>query len=166
VKLIVIFGGVSAEHEVSLASAASVLTHSMMLGWDVLPVGVSKTGDWLVGPGALPSLIEAADVSLLPRGLDVDAFGRAVEIFDGPPPVERMSGWGLALPLCHGRWGEDGTLQGLLVSYGLRVVGCPVAASAVCFDKHLTRSVLSAVGLPVTAGLRIRKQHTTWTLKG
>jgi len=85
-----------------------------------------------------------------------------IEVFQGPPPAQSFDGCQLALPVCHGRWGEDGTLQGLLACYGLPVVGCGVAASAVCMDKHLTRSVLGSAGLPVARGVRIgQRDHVT-----
>jgi D-alanine-D-alanine ligase len=158
-KLVVIFGGDTPEHEVSLAGARAVLTHTAALGWDVLPVGVTRDGRWFVGPAALQRLWLEADPRLLPRGSTPDtpipgAAGE-IKVFQGPPPTQSFDGYQLALPVCHGRWGEDGTLQGLLACYGLPVVGCGVAASAVCMDKHLTRSVLSSAGLPVARGVRI-----------
>lgn len=159
VALVVVFGGDSPEHEISLTGAKAVLTHVAAPGWKVLPVGVTRDGRWLVGGGALERLWRAADPELLPHGNapsdPVPGSGRPVEIFDGPPPVDALSGYQLAFPVCHGRWGEDGTLQGLLSCYGLRIVGCGVAASAVCFDKCLARSVLVAAGLPVANGVRV-----------
>lgn len=158
-KLVVIFGGDSPEHEVSLAGARAVLTHAAALGWDVLPVGVTRDGRWLVGPAALSRLWLQADARLLPRDSAPDSHipGAAgeIEVFRGPPPAQLFDGYQLALPVCHGRWGEDGTLQGLLACYGLLVVGCGVAASAVCMDKHLTQSVLGSAGLPVARSVRI-----------
>jgi D-alanine-D-alanine ligase len=158
-KLVVIFGGDTPEHEVSLAGARAVLLHATALGWDVLLVGVTRDGSWLVGPAALQRLWLQADPRLLPRGSTQDSPipGPAgeVESFQGPPPAQLFHGYQLAMPVCHGRWGEDGTLQGLLACYGLSVVGCGVAASAVCMDKHLTRSVLGSAGLPVARGVRI-----------
>ncbi|MGH3799981.1 MAG: D-alanine--D-alanine ligase family protein [Pseudonocardiaceae bacterium] len=164
VKLVVIFGGDSPEHEISLTGAKAVLNHAFTLGWDVLSVGVTRDGRWLVGAGALERLWRDAAPRLLPKGSsptdDVPGCGGSVQIFCGPPPSLLFSGYQLALPVCHGRWGEDGTVQGLLACYGLRIVGCGVAASAVCFDKHLTRSVLAAAGLPIAKGVRVhRREH-------
>jgi D-alanine-D-alanine ligase len=162
VKVVVVFGGNSPEHEISLAGANSVLEHAASLGWDVLPVGVSKDGHWLVGASALDCLWQAADPDLLPRASRTrDIASRPdenVEVFAGPPPASVFGGYALALPVCHGRWGEDGTLQGLLQCYGMSIVGCDVASSAICFDKHLTRSVLMAQGLPVAKGVRVRQR--------
>jgi len=160
-KLIVVFGGDTPEHEVSLASARTVLSMAERLSWDVLPVGVTRDGRWLLGPSALKRLWVDADPQLLPTGNGladrVPGDGGGCEEFDGVPPASVWSGYELAMPVCHGRWGEDGTLQGMLASWGLRVVGSGVAASAVCFDKHLTKSVLSAAGLPVTRGVRLHR---------
>ena len=130
------------------------------MGWNVLSAGVSHDGQWLVGPGALERLWSTADPHRLPRqAVDVPpVVPDKVEVFDGPPPVETFAGHELALPVCHGRWGEDGALQGLLRSYGIPIVGCDVAASAICYDKHLARSVLAAAGLPVAAGVRVRRR--------
>jgi D-alanine-D-alanine ligase len=159
IRLVVVFGGNSPEHEVSLAGAKAVLGHVLRLGWDVLPVGVSRGGQWIVGPGALAQLWSQADPGLLPRGHGlgdrVPGRGEPYEVFHSPPPSSVFSEYQFAFPVCHGRWGEDGTLQGYLTCHGLRLVGSGVAASAVCFDKHLARSVLSAAGLPVTPGTLI-----------
>jgi D-alanine-D-alanine ligase len=165
-KLVVIFGGETPEHEVSLCGARAVLHHAASLGWNALPVGVARSGQWLVGPGALEQLWRTAEPQSLPRGYDladrVPGEGGEVEIFDGPPASSVMAGYQLAFPVCHGRWGEDGTVQGLLACYGFRLVGCGVTSSAVCFDKHLAKSVLKAAGLPVARGLRIdRLQHAS-----
>jgi D-alanine-D-alanine ligase len=159
-KVALLFGGPGPEHEVSLGSAGSVLAQMQVLGWDVLAVGISKDGRWFVGPGALDAVLGLADRARLPLGVVPvgDGGSGSVEVFLGPPPRGVFAGYGLVLPLCHGRWGEDGTLQGLLVSYGLRVVGCGVTASAVCFDKQLAKTVLGAAGIAVTAGTGVARQ--------
>ena len=150
-KIAVLFGGPTPEHEVSLASAASVLAQTQLLGWDVLAVGISKDGRWFVGPGALDRVLALADQAKLPLGVAAsDQAPQSTEMFQTPPPRAVFAGYELVLPLCHGRWGEDGTLQGMLATYGLRVIGCGVTASAVCFDKQLAKTVLTAAGLPVT----------------
>jgi len=159
VRIAVFFGGPTPEHEVSLGSARSVLGQMDELGWDVLPVGITKDGRWYIGPGALERVLAHADPARLPLGLAVtgDQPARPAQSFEGPPPQGVFTGYELALSLCHGRWGEDGTLQGLLVAYGLRVVGCGVTASAVCFDKQLAKTVLTAAGIPVTRGAQVTR---------
>jgi D-alanine-D-alanine ligase len=158
-KVAVLFGGPTPEHEVSIGSARSVLAEMHLLGWDVLAVGISRDGRWFVGPGALDRVLALADPARLPLGVvpAADQASRAVEVFLGPPPRAAFAGYDLVLPLCHGRWGEDGTVQGLLATYGLQVIGCGVTASAVCFDKQLAKTVLAAAGIPVTAGTTVRR---------
>ena len=158
-KVAVLFGGPTPEHEVSLGSARSVLAQMKLLGWDVLAIGISQDGRWFVGPGALDRVLALADPAKLPLGV-APATDQvpAAEVFLDPPPRAVFAGYDLVLPLCHGRWGEDGTLQGLLVTYGLQVIGCGVTASALCFDKQLTKTILTAAGVPVTAGTTLRRQ--------
>lgn len=158
-KIAVIFGGPTPEHEVSLGSARSVLAQMELLGWDVLAVGVSKDGRWFVGPGALDMVLTLADQTRLPLGVvpAADQDPQSTEVFFGPPPRAAFTGYELVLPLCHGRWGEDGTLQGLLATYGLPVIGCGVTASAVCFDKQIAKTVLTAAGIPVTPGIVVKR---------
>lgn len=160
-KLVVVFGGETPEHEISLSGARAVLSHANALGWEVLPIGVARDGNWLVGPGALAYLWRMAEPQLLPKGMspddEVPGSGGDVRKLSGVPSSELLAGYDLAFPVSHGRWGEDGTLQGLLACYGLQIVGSGVAASALCFDKHLTKSVLSAAGLPVAKGTRVSK---------
>lgn len=165
-KLVVVFGGDTPEHEISLCGARAVLHHADRLGWHVLPVGVTKRGRWLAGRGALERLWRVAQPRLMPTGYapydQVPGEGGEVEEFEGVPASDVVSGYELAFPVCHGRWGEDGTVQGLLASFGLRIVGSGVAASAVCFDKHLTKAVLHAAGVPVTKGVRVdRHEYVT-----
>jgi D-alanine-D-alanine ligase len=158
-KIAILFGGPTPEHEVSLASAASVLAQTQALGWDVLAVGISKDGQWFVGPGALERVLALADEAKLPRGIvRSEEQAQPTELFQAPPPREVFAGYDLVLPLCHGQWGEDGTLQGLLAVYGLRVIGCGVTASAICFDKQIGKTVLTAAGIPVTPGAVVRRQ--------
>jgi D-alanine-D-alanine ligase len=161
----VLFGGPTPEHEVSLGSARSVLAELQGLGWDVLPVGITKDGRWFVGPNALQRLLTLADPAKLPLGLDPEQDpARAdqqqpTELYHDPPPRAVFAEHDLVLPLCHGRWGEDGTLQGLLAAYGLRVIGCGVTPSAVCYDKQLTKTVLRAAGIPVVGGTGVKRHH-------
>ena len=88
---------------------------------------------------------ERHDDHLAPRGVDRLAHGlrHLVRLARGVAHA--------ALPVAHGRWGEDGELQGLLASWGLRVVGCGVTPSAVCFDKRVAKTLLCAAGLPVVS---------------
>ncbi len=159
-RVVVICGGPSTEHEVSLASAQSVISELQSRGWDVLTAGVDKDKRWYVGPDALKYLIQRADPAKLPHQVFIDGT-EAVDFrkFDGVPPVSVFAGYRLAFPLTHGQWGEDGTLQGLLASYGMAVVGPGVTASAVCYDKPLAKLVLQASGIPVVPSLRVSERE-------
>jgi D-alanine-D-alanine ligase len=164
--LVLIFGGPGPEHEVGLASALSVREHLTRRDWTLLEVGVTKDARWLVGPGALQTLLGMADPTRLPARLDKATEGLAVSVdsaavlgFDGPPPPEIFAGYRMALLACHGKWGQDGSAHQLLDFYGLRNVGCDGAATALCFDKPRTKEVLRDAGLPVARGVTVTAQE-------
>ncbi|MET8779038.1 D-alanine--D-alanine ligase family protein [Nocardia sp. NPDC004654] len=162
-KVVVVFGGDTPEHEVSLGSARAVLTNADALGWDVLAAGVTKSGRWLVGDGALERLWRRADPERLAKGVtpddEVPGAGGSVEEFDGPPGAGTFAGYQLGFPVSHGRWAEDGTVQGVLAAHGLTLVGCDIASSAVCYDKRLTKTVLAAAGLPTAKGVAVQRSR-------
>ena len=153
-RVLLLFGGRSSEHPISCVTAAGVLHAADRQRWDVVPVGVARSGLWShdeldvasfrLDGGALPEVPEPeAPVSLraLPDG--------TVELTaaDGSSlgPVD------VVFPLLHGPWGEDGTLQGMFESLGLPYVGCGVLASAVGMDKHFMKVSFQAAGLEVGA---------------
>ena len=153
-RVLLLFGGRSSEHPISCVTAAGVLHAADRQRWDVVPVGVARSGLWShdeldvasfrLDGDALPEVPEpAAPVSLraLPDG--------TVELTaaDGSSlgPVD------VVFPLLHGPWGEDGTLQGMFESLGLPYVGCGVLASAVGMDKHFMKVSFQAAGLEVGA---------------
>jgi len=129
-RILLIAGGTSGEHEVSISSAKGVLAampHPTELAL------LAKDGRWLLGKEAQ----EALDAGGAPEGL-----------YPFPPPVDWHS-YDAIFPLMHGRPGEDGTLQGFLEVLGVPYVGAGVAASAVCMDKDLCKRVLQQAGIPV-----------------
>ena len=162
-RVLIVFGGRSSEHEVSCATAAGILRAIDRDKWDVVPLGITKDGQWVPASDD-PALLEFKDgkgqsveagatrVALTPGG------GRLVELsYDGDPadPGARVVGArdlgrvDIVLPLLHGPYGEDGTIQGLLEMAEVRYVGCGVASSAVSMDKHLTKVVLAGAGIDV-----------------
>jgi D-alanine-D-alanine ligase len=152
----IIFGGPSPEHEVSLAGAGSVIRHASRLGWRVLQVGITKEGSWIVGDGALACLLTVADQRRLPKHYSpAIASTAATSTLESPPPPAAFADYEVAFPVCHGSWMEDGTLQGLLQCYGLSIVGCGVRCSAMCTNKHVSKAMLRAAGLPVTPSVTI-----------
>ena len=162
-RVLIVFGGRSSEHEVSCATAAGILRAIDRDKWDVVPLGITKDGQWVPASDD-PALLEFKDgkgqsveagatrVALTPGG------GSLVErASDGAPadPGARVVGArdlgrvDIVLPLLHGPYGEDGTIQGLLEMAEVRYVGCGVASSAVSMDKHLTKVVLAGAGIDV-----------------
>jgi D-alanine-D-alanine ligase len=151
----VVFGGTSSEHGVSCLTAAGVLGALDRDRFDVVGIGITRTGRWvLVGPetisrlavtdGRLPELSENAAEALLMRvssGSELAVREQSALSHLGPVDV--------ALALLHGPFGEDGTIQGLFEMMGTRYVGAGVLASAVGMDKHYMKLVLAGCGLPI-----------------
>lgn len=156
----VVFGGPSPEHEVSLASARGVLENARLLGWDLLPVGVGRDGTWHLGPGALHLLWEQSDQWRIPGGDTFRAEPGPVRSYPALPPVDVFAGFPAVLPVTHGGWGEDGTLQQMLLGAGLHLIGCGPQTSADCLDKARTKSVLAEAGIPVTRGTVVLRADT------
>lgn len=157
--VMVLFGGRSSEHQISCATAAGVLQVIDRERWDVIPVGITREGEWVPQPDE-PERYGISDG----KGYEVRAANARVALFPGSPrlfeyqvgpdglPLDAsLTGRAIdvVLPLLHGPFGEDGTVQGLLELCNLRYVGCGVNASAVSMDKYLTKTVLERAGLPV-----------------
>ena len=150
----VVFGGRSSEHAVSCATAASVLQAIDRDRFDVIPIGVTTDGRWLLLPddpeplrlsaGRTPS-VEGDTAALLP----VVPGSRDITVTAPGEPPRALGRVDVVLPLLHGPFGEDGTLQGMLELADVPYVGSGVAASAVMMDKALMKVVFSSAGLPV-----------------
>jgi len=168
----VIFGGRSGEHEVSLASAASVLSAMDPARYDVIPMGISRDGHWLVGGDPLRALAEAAGVPLvLPPGGPAANVGAGQALARvataGGLPAGTAASLDVVFPVVHGPYGEDGTLQGLLELADVPYVGAGVLASAVGMDKATMKAVFRAHSLPVVPHLVLRDhewraESTVW----
>ena len=155
-RIAVVFGGRSSEHAVSCATAGSVLQAIDTDRYDVVPVGITQDGRWVL-ESADPGRLAITDGDKLP---EVDGSRATVAlaqqdsgselVVHEPSAVPRTLGEvDVVFPLLHGPWGEDGTLQGLLEMAGVRYVGSGVLASAVGMDKHYMKVVLASHGLPV-----------------
>jgi D-alanine-D-alanine ligase len=134
----VLLGGRSSEHEISIASGRSVLAALDPARYDPVTVEIGRDGRWELGTGA-ESVAETLPVPTA-----------------GAVP-STLAGVDVVLPILHGPFGEDGTVQGLLELAGVPYVGAGVAASAVCMDKDLAKAVLRARGIPVTRSVTIRE---------
>jgi D-alanine-D-alanine ligase len=163
----VIFGGRSGEHEVSLASAASLLGAIDRSRYEVVPMGIAKDGHWLVGGDPLRALAEASGTQLaLPPPTPGDARPSGESALARVPttgglPAGVAAHLDVVLPLLHGPYGEDGTVQGLLELADLPYVGAGVLASAVGMDKATMKAVFRAHGLPVVPYLVVFRHE--WT---
>lgn len=144
----VLFGGRSGEHEVSLNSARSVLSVLDPSRYDVLPIGITHAGEWVVGENVLDDLL-AGNVSNLRRAVLLPTAGDCrLYTLDGGE-LKALAHLDVIFPVLHGTFGEDGTLQGLLELADIAYVGAGVLGSAVGMDKALFKDVMKARGIPV-----------------
>ncbi|MCZ6778180.1 MAG: D-alanine--D-alanine ligase family protein [Acidobacteriota bacterium] len=152
-RVALIFGGRSVEHEVSLTSARSVLSAIDSSRYEVLLVGVTRDGRWLSGPQTLNLLESGAETGAgaVPSALLADPNVRGLVPLGegGDKPGPSGESVDVVMPLIHGRYGEDGSLQGLLEMAGLPYVGCGVLASALCMDKVVSKRLLQAARVRV-----------------
>jgi D-alanine-D-alanine ligase len=161
-RVAVVFGGRSSEHAISCVSAGSVLTHLDRARFDVVPVGISSAGVWVLGTGELAELVirdrklPAVDGAPVTLALPGDQTRRELVRIAGDRSGEVLSGVDVVFPVLHGAFGEDGTIQGLLELADLPYVGSGVLASAAGMDKEFTRKLLRMEGLPVTDAVVLR----------
>jgi len=140
-KVGVIFGGRSGEHEVSLASASSILDALDRERYEPIPIGITREGSWLLSGDPLQTLKKSARDGTSPKGQGVAEAVRALKALD------------VVFPALHGPYGEDGTLQGFLELLDIPYVGAGVLASALGMDKAAMKQVFIARGLPVVEHL-------------
>ena len=155
-KVGVIFGGRSGEHEVSLVSARSVMQALDPKKYDVVPIGISRGGQWVVGEALSQLSSGAVAHAQLPSGDDLDqgAFvaGSAdatLMRIDREAKIAPMAELDVVFPVLHGTYGEDGTVQGLLELANVPYIGAGVVGSAVGMDKAIFKNVMESHGLPV-----------------
>jgi D-alanine-D-alanine ligase len=173
-RVAVVFGGRSAEHAVSCASAGLVLSAIDRDRYDVVPIGIARDGRWVLTSGdparlalggpALPSVEDVAEpgVSVAPRFTPAGGPGGEALVVTGPASLPPGLGEvDVVLPLLHGTFGEDGTIQGLLEMAGIRYAGAGVLASAVGMDKEYMKLLFAARGLPIGPYVVVREPE--WT---
>ncbi len=160
VRLVVLFGGRSAEHDISCVSASHVLRAVDPDRYDVVPVAIGRDGIWQIASAAA-ELIATGRHAELPKSLATDGeptderkvlVAASTTGGDGTPVPT------VVLPILHGPNGEDGTMQGLLEITGVPYVGAGVLGSAVAMDKAMAKTVLSAEGIPQPAWRRVDRQ--------
>lgn len=144
----VVFGGRSGEHEISLMSARSVLAALDPQRYDVLSIAITKDGRWFCGENALDALRAGTTEGLVPAALLAEPGRRGLFLLEGES-FGRVEPLDVVFPVLHGTYGEDGTLQGLLEMADIPYVGAGVLASSVAMDKGLFKQVMRAHGIPV-----------------
>jgi D-alanine-D-alanine ligase len=182
----ILFGGRSGEHEISLLSAASILKAIDRKKYDVVPLGITKEGQWVRDERAQHLLTGAPEPELLelpaegdPEFATVAAVIRSGELLSIPPPKPHLPpaidlaasadsglteqtkalGVDLIFPVLHGTFGEDGTIQGLLELTDVAYVGSGVLGSAAAMDKDVMKRLFAAAGLPQTPYLALLRSE-------
>jgi D-alanine-D-alanine ligase len=169
IRVAVVFGGKSGEHEVSLASARSVMAAMDKAKYEIYPVGISKAGRWLTAGDPMALLASGeADVGAVlgnEQPLNPTQLPHALMVSEGRDLVPgmqkaRFPAVDVVFPVLHGPYGEDGTVQGLLEIADLPYVGAGVLSSALGMDKWEAKAVFSANGLPVVDYVPVMRK--TW----
>jgi D-alanine-D-alanine ligase len=151
----VLFGGRSGEHEVSLASAASVIRGMDPDKYEALPIGITKEGHWLIGVSAqkmLPEVLKGGQRVMM----TADPSDAVLVRLDGSGGGQRVD---VVFPVMHGTYGEDGTIQGLLDLAGLPFVGAGVLGSAIGMDKDVSKRLLQVAKIPVVPWITVHRHE-------
>lgn len=145
----VFFGGCSSEYAVSLESAHAVITHLDRERYHLVPVGITEDGDWYFFRGDPEKIREDTwqnPQDCIPAAISLNRGSRELLLLGEPTERIRLD---RAFPVMHGRFGEDGTLQGIIEMAGIPLVGCGILASALCMDKDRAHRLAQAAGIRV-----------------
>ncbi len=161
-RVAVLFGGRSSEHMISCATAGSVLAHIDRDRFEVVPIGITREGRFVLqaddpAPLALERApqVTAGDAVQLPES----SQSRALVATDDSGAVRQLGDVDVVFPILHGRFGEDGTLQGMLDLMDVPYVGNGVLASAVAMDKHFAKTVLEHAGIAVAPWVTVSRRE-------
>ncbi|GAA0534315.1 D-alanine--D-alanine ligase [Saccharopolyspora subtropica] len=166
IRVAVVFGGRSTEHGISCVSAGSVLAHLDRDRFEIVPVGITREGAWVLGTGD-PKQLEIRDrkePEVAPGtalALPGDPTRRELVLLEPGRGGEVLSSVDVVFPVLHGAFGEDGTIQGLLEMADVPYVGPGVLSSAVSMDKEYTKKLLAAEGLGVGRFEVLRRDQST-----
>ena len=161
--VVVLFGGMSSEHEVSRVSAGTFVDHIDRTRYELMTIGITKEGRWLYTEASSAQMADGSWEELgsnMPCVLSPDRADHGMILFTPAGQVEKIP-VDVVIPVLHGLWGEDGTVQGLLELAGIPYVGCGVLASAVCMDKAVANALFDANGIPHTKWL----SATRWEIE-
>ena len=161
-KIAVLFGGRSGEHEVSLDSARSVLSVLDPQKYDVFQIGITHAGAWLTGPDARLALEkgqpgELFSCAILPDPSKPGLY--AMHSANMTQTLDKLTDLDVVFPMLHGTYGEDGTLQGLLEMTDLAYVGAGVTGSSVGMDKAVFKNVMRAIGIPTVESILVLRSE-------
>ena len=155
-RVAIVFGGRSSEHAISCVSAGSILSALDPGQYEVLPVGITREGAWVLAGGdpatlaitgqTLPEITVASGRAVV---LPADPTSTGLMVLDPADGVAALASVDVVFPALHGAYGEDGTIQGLLEMAGIPYVGANVFASAAGMDKEFTKKLAAAEGIPV-----------------
>lgn len=167
IKVCVLFGGISPEHEVSLRSAESVLSNLDETKYEIFPVGITRDGKWMLfggrDYGMLPGSVWETHPDNIPAAIS-PVRGQGLLCFrEGWVTAQKLD---VAFPVLHGENGEDGAMQGLLQMAGIPYVGSHVSASAVAMDKTLTKLVADHAGIPQARWELVLKERLAEGMEG
>lgn len=158
----VLFGGRSGEHEVSLMSARSVLSALNPEKYEVTQIGITHEGEWLIGENVLEALGDGKASRLMTATLLPDPSRAGLYRIRTTPhgeTLEKLAALDVIFPVLHGTFGEDGALQGLMEMQGAAYVGAGVLGSAVGMDKGVFKDVMKARGIPVLEALVVLRSE-------
>ena len=166
--VVVLFGGMSSEHEVSRVSAGTFVDNLDRSRYEVLTVGITKEGRWLYTEASSAQMADGSWEELpgnMPCVLSPDRADHGMILFTPAGQVEKVH-VDVVIPVLHGLWGEDGTVQGLLELAGIPYVGCGVLASAACMDKAVANALFEANGVPHTKWVAANRWEIEKDLEG
>ncbi|MDX1900493.1 MAG: D-alanine--D-alanine ligase family protein [Gammaproteobacteria bacterium] len=149
IRVAVLYGGQSGEHEISLLSAASIIRHLDRSRFTVIPIGIDRAGNWLTGKESLQLL--GSETLQLPEQKNLPLFHAAAVAGEKALAHHEKSGalFDVIFPAVHGALCEDGTLQGLLEQASIPYVGCGVLASALGMEKDISKRLARDAGIPI-----------------
>ena len=163
-----LFGGMSSEHEVSRVSVGNFVRNIDRSKYEVLTVGITKEGRWLYTEATAEQMADGSWEELpgnMPCVISPDRADHGMILFTPDGRVEKMH-LDVVIPVLHGLWGEDGTVQGLLELAGIAYVGCGVLASSVCMDKAVANALFEANGVPHTKWVAANRWEIEKDLEG
>lgn len=148
-NIAVLFGGVSAEYNVSLQSAYAVLSHIDKTKYNIIPIGISETGEWFYFEGDFQLIRDNTWLyaKLTPITISLSHSDSSFILLK-EDSYEKLS-VDAVFPVLHGRNGEDGSVQGMLELVNIPIIGCKTLASALCMDKHRSHKLVEAAGVKV-----------------